>query len=132
MKIRIHLDDGGELAMADGRRLGRILLRDDPEREPPVSKLGFDPLLAMPPPKRFSELVRARGSNVKSLLLNQSFAASIGNWIADEALYQVGIDPRRRASSLTDAEARWMRARLAAIVKRAVGASADDSRYPRA
>ena len=131
VKIRIHLDDGGELAMTDGRRLGRILLRDDPEREPPVSKLGFDPLLAMPPPKRFSEMVRARGSNVKSLLLDQSFAAGVGNWIADEVLYQAGIDPRRRASSLTDAEARRMRARLAAIVKRAVGANADDSRYPR-
>ena len=120
MKIRIHLDDGGELAMTDGRRLGRILLRDDPEREPPVSKLGFDPLLAMPPPKRFSEMVRARGSNVKSLLLDQSFAAGVGNWIADEVLYQAGIDPRRRVSSLTDAEARRMRAKLAAIVKRAV------------
>ena len=119
VKIRIHLDDGGELAMTDGRRLGRILLRDDPEREPPVSKLGFDPLLAMPPPKRFSEMVRARGSNVKSLLLDQSFAAGVGNWIADEVLYQAGIDPRRRASSLTDTEARRMRVRLAAIVKRA-------------
>ena len=47
-------------------------------------------------------------------------------------LYQAGIDPRRRASSLTDAEARRVRARLASIVKRAVGANADDSRYPRA
>ena len=131
VKIRVHLDDGGELAMTDGRRLGRILLRDDPEREPPVAKLGFDPLLAMPPPERFSGMVRARGGNVKSLLLDQSFAAGVGNWIADEVLYQSGIDPRRRASSLTDAEARRMRARLAAIVKRAVGANADDSRYPR-
>ena len=84
--------------MTDGRRLGRILLRDDPQAEPPVAKLGFDPLLAMPPPKRFSELIRARGANVKSLLLDQSFAAGVGNWIADEVLYQAGIDPRRRAA----------------------------------
>ena len=129
-KIRIHLDDGGELAMTDGRRLGRILLRDDPEHEPPIARLGFDPLLAMPPPKRFSEMIRARTGNVKSLLLDQSFAAGVGNWIADEVLYQAGIDPRRRASSLTDAEARRVRARLASIVKRAVRANADDSRYP--
>ena len=131
LKIRLRFDDGGELAMTDGRRLGRILLRDDPEGEPPVAKLGFDPLLAMPPPKRFSELIRARGANVKSLLLDQSFAAGVGNWIADEVLYQAGIDPRRRATSLTDAEARRLRARLAAIVKRAVAANADDARYPR-
>ena len=85
----------------------------------------------MPPPKRFCELIRARGANVKSLLLDQSFAAGVGNWIADEVLYQAGIDPRRRAPSLTDAEARRLRVRLAAIVKRAVNANADDARYPR-
>ena len=45
-------------------------------------------------------------------------------------LYQAGIDPRRRASSLTDAEARRVRARLVSIVKRAVRANADDSHYP--
>lgn len=131
LKIRLRLDDGGELAMTDGRRLGRILLRVDPEREPPISGLGFDPLLAMPAPRRFSDLVRARGVVLKSLLLDQSFAAGVGNWIADEALYQAGIDPRRRASSLTDAEARRLRARLRAIVRRAVDANADDSLYPR-
>ena len=130
-KIRMRLDDGGELAMTDGRRLGRILLRDEPAREPPVARLGFDPLLAMPAPKRFSDMLRARSANVKSLLLDQSFAAGVGNWIADEVLYQAGIDPRRRASSLTDAEARRVRARLATIVRRAVGANADDSLYPR-
>ena len=131
VKIRIHLDDGGELAMTDGRRLGRILLREEPEHEPPVARLGFDPLLAMPAPKRFSEMLRARSANVKSLLLDQSFAAGVGNWIADEVLYQAGIDPRRRASSLTDAQARRVRARLASIVQRAVRANADDSLYPR-
>ena len=131
LKIRLHLDDGGELAMTDARRLGRALLRSDPEREPPIARLGFDPLLSMPPPGRFSELLRSRRGVVKSLLLDQSFAAGVGNWIADEVLYQAGIDPRRGASSLTDEEARRLRARLASIVKRAVGANADSSRYPR-
>ena len=131
VKIRLRFADGGELAMTDGRRLGRILLREDPQREPPVARLGFDPLLAMPAPKRFSELLRGRGAILKSLLLDQSFAAGVGNWIADEALFQAGIDPRRRASSLTDAEARRLRGRLGAIVRRAVAANADDSLYPR-
>ena len=132
VKIRLRLDGGAELAMTDARRLGRVLLRGDPQREPPVAKLGFDPLLAMPAPKRFSELLRGRGGAVKTLLLDQSFAAGVGNWIADEALFQAGIDPRRRASALTDAEARRLRARLGAIVRRAVDADADASRYPRA
>ena len=131
LKLRLRLDDGGELAMTDARRLGRARLRDDPEHEPPISRLGFDPLLAMPSPTRFSEMLRARRGIVKSLLLDQSFAAGVGNWIADEVLYQAGIDPRRQASSLTDEEARRLRARLASVVKRAVAANADSSRYPR-
>ena len=131
VKLRLRLDDGGELAMTDGRRLGRLLLREDPEQEPPVSKLGFDPLLAMPSPSRFSAVLRARGAIVKSLLLDQSFAAGVGNWIADEALFQAEVDPRRRASSLSDMEARRLRARLRSIVRRAVEANADDSLYPR-
>ena len=118
--------------MTDARRLGRALLRDDPEHQPPIARLGFDPLLAMPAPTRFSQMLRARRGVVKSLLLDQSFAAGVGNWIADEVLYQARIDPRRRASSLTDEEARRLRARLAAVVKRAVAANADSSRYPRA
>ena len=36
--------------MADGRRLGRIRLRADPRREPPIGALGFDALLELPPP----------------------------------------------------------------------------------
>ena len=131
LKLRLRLDDGGELALTDARRLGRARLRDDPEHEPPISRLGFDPLLAMPSPARFSRMLRARRGIVKALLLDQSFAAGVGNWIADEVLYQAGIDPRRPASSLTDEEARRLRARLASVVKRAVAANADSSRYPR-
>ena len=52
----------------------------------PFARLGFDPLLAMPTSKRFSEMIRGRSGNVKSLLLDQSFVAGVGNWIADEVL----------------------------------------------
>src|SRR6185436_7489304 len=44
-KLRLFLDDGGELVYADARRLGRVRLRHDPSQEPPISLLGFDALL---------------------------------------------------------------------------------------
>ena len=50
-KLRLTFDDGGELAIADARRLGRIRLRDDPRREPPLSALGFDALHELPRPR---------------------------------------------------------------------------------
>ncbi|NNM24834.1 MAG: hypothetical protein HKO59_02405, partial [Phycisphaerales bacterium] len=130
-KIRLDLDDGGEFVMTNARRLGRLRLRHDPPSEPPLSRLGFDPLLDLPGPAAFSRLLRQRSAILKSLLMDQSFAAGVGNWIADEVLYQAKIDPRRRACDLTDAEARRVRSRLKSVVARAVAVDADKRRFPR-
>ncbi len=94
-KLELVLDDGRELAFVNVRRFGRVLLRDRPEEEPPISELGFDPLEAMPSPARFAALLGDRRGTLKGLLLDQSFAAGVGNWIADEVLYQARLDPRR-------------------------------------
>ena len=57
--------------------------------------------------------------------------AGVGNWIADEMLYQAGVDPRRRASSLTDAELRRLRQRIRSVVATAVRYDSDSDRFPR-
>jgi len=130
-KLRLAFEGGHELAIADGRRLGRIRLRQDPATEPPIAALGFDALRGLPGAARFRELARARAAPVKALLLDQSFAAGVGNWIADEVLYQARIAPRRPARSLSDRELDRLRARLRSVVRVAVGARADSDRYPR-
>jgi formamidopyrimidine-DNA glycosylase len=130
-RLRLTFDDGGELVIADARRLGRIRLRDDPRREPPISLLGFDALWELPPPPRFVALLRERSAPVKAVLLDQSFAAGVGNWIADEVLYQARIAPRRPARSLSAAEARRLRAALRSVLTTAVRLRADGDRFPR-
>jgi formamidopyrimidine-DNA glycosylase len=130
-KLRLAFEDGGELAIADGRRLGRIRLRRDPGAEPPIAGLGFDALRGLPSPARFRALARGRGAPIKALLLDQSFAAGVGNWIADEVLYQARIAPRRHARSLSDKELDRLRARLRSVVRTAVRARADSDRFPR-
>jgi formamidopyrimidine-DNA glycosylase len=131
-KLILTFDDGGRLAMADARRLGRIRLRADPRREPPVADLGFDALHELPPPAPFFALLHERTAPMKALLLDQTFAAGVGNWIADEVLYQAGIDPRRPARTLSRLEASRLRGRLRAVLATAVRAGADEGRYPRA
>lgn len=130
-KIHLVFEDGGELVMTNARRLGRIRLLEDPPREPPISKLGFDPYLAMPRPVDFVERLTRRRVAVKALLLDQGFAAGVGNWLADEILFQARIDPRRRASDLSAEEARRVHAKMKAIVKKAVEVDADKARFPR-
>jgi formamidopyrimidine-DNA glycosylase len=130
-KLHLVFDDGGELVLADARRLGRVRLRDDPAKEPPISLLGFDAHRALPPFAEFRDLVRARSAPLKALLLDQSFAAGVGNWIADEVLYQARLDPRRRANALTDAEIARMRTALKKVMGTSVRLSNDSDRYPR-
>jgi len=130
-KLHLRFDDGGELVMTDGRRLGRIRLRQDPAAEPPISLLGWDALLELPPPARFLALLRERQAPIKAVLLDQGFAAGVGNWIADEVLYQARIAPARRAHLLTPAEAARLRSRIRSVMKTAVGARSDSDRFPR-
>jgi formamidopyrimidine-DNA glycosylase len=130
-KLHLTLECDHELAIADGRRLGRIRLRRDPATEPPIAALGFDALRGLPGAARFRALARSRTAPVKALLLDQSFAAGVGNWIADEVLYQARIAPRRPTRSLSDRELDRLRARLLSVVRRAVRVSADSDRFPR-
>ncbi len=130
-RLELSLEGGRRLAFTDPRRFGRIGLAQDPRSEPPVSKLGFDPLLDMPDSRTFKGLLARRRGNVKALLLDQTFAAGVGNWIADEVLYQAKIDPRRRLETLDAAEVAAMRTKLSSVIRTAVAAKSVSSRFPR-
>lgn len=130
-KIHLWLDDGGEIVMTNARRLGRIRLAEDPVTEAPIRDLGFDPHLQLPSPRAFAELLRRRSGTLKGVLLNQGFAAGVGNWIADEVLYQAGLDPRRKVGSLDEAEVRRLRAKLRHVISSAVKVDARKDAFPR-
>jgi formamidopyrimidine-DNA glycosylase len=130
-KVELLMDDGVRLAMPDARRFGRIRLLDEPEREAPLRDLGRDPLLDPPSAAEMAEMLERRHAPIKAVLLDQRLFAGVGNWIADEVLYQAGIRPDRPASSLGAAEVRRLRSRLLSIVRRAVRVDADSLRFPR-
>ena len=90
----MHLEDdetSASIAFVDARRLARIRLCQSPLDEPPISALGFDPILCMPSVEDFSPLVRRRTCPIKALLLDQSFSAGIGNWVAGAFSLQKGV-----------------------------------------
>jgi formamidopyrimidine-DNA glycosylase len=129
-KMELLADDGTRLAMADARRFGRIRLRRDPLSEPPLADLGFDPLVGLPPVAELAALLGRRRAPVKSVLLDQGLFAGVGNWIADEVLYQAGLRPQRLASELSRAEVGRLRARILAVIRKAVAVDADSDRFP--
>lgn len=82
LKVQDDAGENVEVAFLDARRLGRVRLCSSPLTEPPISTLGFDPLLSMPDLQYFSKGVLKRTCPIKALLLDQSFSAGIGNWVA--------------------------------------------------
>lgn len=131
-KIELVAQNGAQLAMTNARRLGRIRLEENPLQSPPIRKLGFDPLVTMPCLEDFSARVTQRRANVKALLLNQSFAAGVGNWLADEILYQAAISPLRKANTLSKGELKALHQALTRVVREAVAVDADKARFPKA
>ena len=129
-KLELTTDDGRRVAYADARRFGRIRLQQDPPREPPVSLLGFDPLEGLPPAAELARHLARRKAPLKAVLLDQALFAGVGNWIADEVLYQARLSPHRPARSLSPIEVRRLRDRLHDVVARAVAANAESERFP--
>jgi formamidopyrimidine-DNA glycosylase len=49
----------------------------------------------------FAESLAKKKITIKPLLFDQGYISGIGNWIADEVLYQARIHPLQTASSLS-------------------------------
>lgn len=135
MKFILHLQDEStknilELAFLDARRLGRIRLCTLPLKEPPISALGFDPLLSMPSTADFTKAVVKRTCPVKALLLDQSFSAGVGNWVADEILYHARVHPEQRCNTLSPPQLDALHFQMSEVCRIAVDANADDSKFP--
>ena len=90
-----------QLRFVDPRQFGRLFWEKGKGGEfTALSRLGPEPLGISA--LEFSQRVRAKGREIKPLLLDQHFLAGVGNIYADESLYRAGIHPRRKSDSLDE------------------------------
>jgi formamidopyrimidine-DNA glycosylase len=59
---------------------------------------------------------------LKALLLDQTFCAGIGNWIADEILYQSHLHPRKRLNTMNNEQLKVLYKNIDYVIKTAVDA----------
>lgn len=106
--FHVCLSDGRSLLFRDTRKFGRVfIIRKDSGSLPgffAARKLGLEPFSSGYELSAFLALFGKRKLRIKSLLLNQSFVAGVGNIYADEALFEAGIHPARRTTSLRRSE----------------------------
>lgn len=131
LRLELEFDNGARLRFVDYRRFGRVRLLQDPLAAAPVASLGPDPLHGFPSARELHARLSRRAAPIKALLLDQSLFAGVGNWIADEVLYQSRISPHRTARSLSLADVRRVRTKLLRILRDAVRAGGDNERYPK-
>jgi formamidopyrimidine-DNA glycosylase len=120
-------DDAPDVYFRDIRKFGKVALLDPGKDDPRLQKLGIDALTARGP--ALHAAARRRKSPVKSLLLEQSVVAGIGNIYADEALFLAGVRPTRAARSITKNEFDHIATAVRRVLRRAIvrgGSSIDD------
>lgn len=106
-RVTITFSDDSQLFFNDQRKFGWMRLL--PTAEVPqidfFKKVGPEPLASNFKPKDFIARIRRRPkSNIKSVLLDQSVIAGVGNIYSDESLWGARIHPATLVSKLSDAK----------------------------
>ncbi|GAB4314205.1 MAG: bifunctional DNA-formamidopyrimidine glycosylase/DNA-(apurinic or apyrimidinic site) lyase [Phototrophicales bacterium] len=117
--FQLDLDNGKQLRFSDSRKFGKVYLTNNIETI--TSKLGPEPLDDSFKQDDFLLRIRRYQRTIKSLLLDQTFIAGIGNIYADEALFRAQIHPQRRSDTLTNDEIQ----RLYGAIRDALNAGID-------
>jgi formamidopyrimidine-DNA glycosylase len=102
-RFALVFSDGSRMIFNDARKFGRIWF--DKSQKNIFNKLGYEPFDASLTPAYFHDLLKHKKRQIKTLLLDQSFIAGLGNIYTDECLHTARIHPLRLASSLTGLEA---------------------------
>jgi len=130
-KLELLFSNGDRLAYCDPRRIGRIRVKGKyAAEEPPINQLATDALEEIEP-QAFSQAMRASTLEIKVALLNQEkLVSGIGNWLADEILYQCCIHPQVRCCDLTDVQAQEIGSKINQVCRIAAACTCGGKEFP--
>jgi formamidopyrimidine-DNA glycosylase len=100
-RMRLEFEGGTELRYRDDVRMGKVYVGIE---APGLADLGPDAGTLAWSEATFSERAKAKRSEVRNLLQDQTFVSGIGNAYADEILWDARLHPKRRVGSLTPDE----------------------------
>lgn len=125
-----------EVAFVDARRLGRIRLVDAPagdlRKTTPLKENGPDPVIDKDILTRewLKQKLRSKKVPVKALLLDQANISGVGNWIADEVLYQARIHPEQYSNTFDDEQMNRLHDKLVEVCTIACETLAESDKFP--
>ena len=130
LELRVHLDHVGgpgfDLTEAGTQKRLAVYLVPDPQQVPGIARLGPDALALTR--DEFAALLGRRTERIKTLLVEQTVLAGVGNAYSDEILHTAKLTPYASAARLTaeqvDALYAALRTILTDAVERSVGQQA--------
>ena len=129
-RLLFLFDNRYHLAYHCQRKLGWISLIKDPQAFVEKQDLGPDALGEEMNPDRLAYIMNKSRATVKSLLMNQSKIAGIGNIYSDEILFQAGIDPRTKSNRLGNKRIQRLHEAMKMVLAESIQAKADPARLP--
>ncbi len=131
-KLELIFDNGTQIAFCDPRRLGRIKLRLNVEASSPVKDLALDPVLdKLPTPQELQSTLSCYSTSIKAILLDQEkLFCGIGNYLADEILYQAGIHPQTKACDINIEGCSQLLTKMHYVLVTAIAADAKYEEFP--
>ncbi len=118
--VDIVLTNGRALRLRDTRRFGAVLwVAAKPEEHKLLKHLGPEPLSDDFDGELLYNKSRGRSTAVKTFLMDGKIVVGVGNIYANEALFAAGINPQRKAGSISLKRYR----RLAEEVKKVLAAA---------
>lgn len=115
--LAIVLDDGTELRFSDQRKFGRVLHVTAADVAALDARLGPEPLSPAFTADRLANSLARRTGRLKSVLLDQSLVAGLGNIYVDEALFRARLHPLRDANTLGPDEIRRLHHAIRAVLR---------------
>nr|WP_010394549.1 bifunctional DNA-formamidopyrimidine glycosylase/DNA-(apurinic or apyrimidinic site) lyase [Paracoccus sp. TRP] len=126
--VVLWTEEGTRITFNDARRFGLIDLVAPGESHPLLAHLGPEPLSDTFTPEKLLQALAGRRMPIKAALLDQRIVAGLGNIYVSEALYRAGIDPRRLAGAVAEAEIAALVNHVRAVLEEAIAAGGSSLR----
>ncbi len=109
------------MRLNDPRRFGAVLFSKD-DSHPLLDNLGVEPLEDLFDNTYLYIRSRKKQQNIKAFIMDSKVVVGVGNIYACESLYQVGINPERKAGSVSKARYQLLTKRIKNILAQAIKA----------
>ena len=121
------LSNRKHLAFSDMRKFAKVILFETDKRRTfsDLSALGPEPLDDLSFETFQKQLGKKPTGKIKTVLMDQTILAGIGNIYSDEILWEVGVHPERKVSALSEKEMRSMWKDLKIILLKSIKMGGD-------